>query len=83
MSAHEGAIDQQHSGTTKLFVMVWVYLLALTAIEVFLAYERLAVILMLVILIGLIFALAASIAPIGLLVFRRYIRVPEADRQDL
>jgi hypothetical protein len=31
----------------------------------------------------LIFALAASIAPIGLLVFRRYIRVPEAGRQDL
>jgi MFS family permease len=30
----------------------------------------------------LIFALAASIAPIGLLVFRRYIQVPEAGRQD-
>jgi hypothetical protein len=30
----------------------------------------------------LIFALAASVAPIGLLVFRRYIRVPEAGRQD-
>jgi MFS family permease len=30
----------------------------------------------------LIFALAASIAPIGLIVFRRYIRVPEAGRQD-
>jgi MFS family permease len=30
----------------------------------------------------LIFALAASIAPIGLVVFRRYIRVPEAGRQD-
>jgi MFS family permease len=30
----------------------------------------------------LIFALAASIAPIGLLVFRRYIRVPEVGRQD-
>lgn len=30
----------------------------------------------------LIFALAASIAPIGLLVFRRYIRIPEAGRQD-
>jgi MFS family permease len=29
-----------------------------------------------------IFALAASVAPIGLLVFRRYIRVPEAGRQD-
>ncbi len=30
----------------------------------------------------LIFALAASVAPSGLLLFRRYIRVPEAGRQD-
>ncbi|MGH8102373.1 MAG: MFS transporter [Chthoniobacterales bacterium] len=30
----------------------------------------------------LIFALAASIAPIGLITFRRYIRVPEAGRED-
>jgi MFS family permease len=30
----------------------------------------------------LIFALAASIAPVGLIVLRRYIRVPEAGRQD-
>ncbi len=30
----------------------------------------------------LIFALAASIAPIGLIAFRRYIRMPEAGRQD-
>jgi hypothetical protein len=31
----------------------------------------------------LIFALAASIAPIGLVMFRRYIRVPEAGRQNV
>jgi MFS family permease len=31
----------------------------------------------------LIFALAASIAPIGLIAFRRYIRVPEAGRSDI
>jgi MFS family permease len=31
----------------------------------------------------LIFGLAASVAPIGLLLLRRYIRVPEAGRQDL
>jgi len=31
----------------------------------------------------LIFALAASVAPVGLVVFRRYIRVPEAGRQDV
>lgn len=30
----------------------------------------------------LIFALAASVAPFGLIVFRRYIRVPEAGRED-
>jgi MFS family permease len=30
----------------------------------------------------LIFALAASVAPIGLITFRRYIRVPEAGRQE-
>jgi MFS family permease len=30
----------------------------------------------------LIFALAASVAPIGLILFRRYIRVPEAGRQN-
>ncbi len=31
----------------------------------------------------LIFALAASVAPIGLVALRRYIRVPEAGRQDI
>jgi MFS family permease len=31
----------------------------------------------------LTFALAASVAPIGLIVFRRYIRVPEAGREDV
>ena len=30
----------------------------------------------------LIFALAATVAPVGLVAFRRYIRVPEAGRQD-
>ena len=30
----------------------------------------------------LIFALAATVAPVGLLVFRRYIRVPEAGRDE-
>jgi hypothetical protein len=30
----------------------------------------------------LIFALAASIAPLGLIAFRTYIRVPEAGRTD-
>ena len=33
-------------------------------------------------LMWLIFALAASVAPLGLIVFRRYIRVPEAGREE-
>jgi MFS family permease len=33
-------------------------------------------------ILWLIFALAASVAPIGLIVLRRYIRVPEAGRKD-
>ncbi len=33
-------------------------------------------------LMWLVFALAASVAPLGLLVFRRYIRVPEEGRED-
>lgn len=55
MSAHAHAIgDEGHSvGSTGLFTKVWVWLLLLTALEVFLAYERLAVLIMLTILVGL------------------------------
>jgi cytochrome c oxidase subunit 4 len=40
-------------GTTKLFATVWVWLLLLTALEIFLAYERVEVHLMITILVGL------------------------------
>ena len=52
---HGGAQLDKHdvAGTTKLFVTVWVWLLLLTALEVFLAYERLEVHLMVTILVGL------------------------------
>ena len=55
MSAHAYAIaDEEHSvGSAKLFATVWVWLLLLTALEVFLAYERLAVVIMLTILVGI------------------------------
>jgi cytochrome c oxidase subunit 4 len=55
MSAHAHAADGEgHSvGSAKLFGGVWVWLLLLTGLEVLLAYERLAVVLMLTILIGL------------------------------
>jgi len=57
MSAHAHAIaaeDNDHPvGSTRLFSWVWLWLLLLTAVEVFLAYERLAPVLMLTILVGL------------------------------
>ena len=55
MSAHaQAAGGEGHVvGSAKLFSKVWVWLLLLTALEVFLAYERLAVPLMLTILVGL------------------------------
>jgi cytochrome c oxidase subunit 4 len=53
MAAHDTAIQGHDVGSTKLFVQVWVWLLVLTAIEVFLAYLRLHPYLMLTILVGL------------------------------
>jgi len=46
--------DGNHSeGSTKLFLKVWGWLLLLTALEIFLAYERVEVHLMITILVGL------------------------------
>jgi len=51
--AHAAAVENHSVGSTKLFTWVWVWLLLLTGLEVFLAYERLAVPIMLTILVGL------------------------------
>jgi cytochrome c oxidase subunit IV len=59
MSAHPEVLDDEVIGevhvvgSTRLFLMVWVALLALTVVEIFLAYERVPVNVMLTILIGL------------------------------
>jgi len=53
MSGHAEAIENHAAGSTKLFSWVWVWLLLLTGVEVFLAYERINVTLMLVMLVGL------------------------------
>ena len=46
-------VEEVHfAGTNKLFLSVWVWLLALTGFEVFLGYIRLPVVYMLVILMG-------------------------------
>jgi cytochrome c oxidase subunit 4 len=49
-----GVTEHTHTaGSRKLFLYVWFWLLALTGVEVFLAYERLGVRLMLTLLMGL------------------------------
>ncbi|MGH9657975.1 MAG: cytochrome C oxidase subunit IV family protein [Bryobacteraceae bacterium] len=52
---------EQPGGTTKLFNIVWIALLALTGIEVYLAYIQLATMIMLTALIGLSVVKAALI----------------------
>jgi cytochrome c oxidase subunit IV len=53
MSAHEEAAVMHEAGNARLFTMVWAALLGLTFIEVFLAYERVPVHIMLTVLVGL------------------------------
>src|SRR5437763_7388337 len=60
MSAHAESPDH-FAGTNRLFVSVWVWLLALTGFEVFLGYIRLPVVYMLVILMGASIVKAALI----------------------
>ena len=47
------AVDDHQVGSTKLFAWIWAWLLLLTAVEVFLAYERVEVHIMITILLGL------------------------------
>jgi cytochrome c oxidase subunit 4 len=60
MSAHIEDVGHV-GGTTATFAKVWIALLVLTAIEVFLAYEQVNLILMLTILVGLSVIKAALI----------------------
>jgi|SRR5215831_224418 len=51
--AHAAPVEEVHfAGSNRLFMMVWIWLLALTGFEVFLGYIQLSVVLMLVILMG-------------------------------
>ncbi len=51
----------EQAGSTKLFTWVWIWLLILTGVEVFLAYERLPLGTMLVLLLILSLVKAAMI----------------------
>jgi cytochrome c oxidase subunit 4 len=52
MSDHVADTAEHFAGSNRLFISVWVWLLALTGFEVFLGYIRLPVMYMLVILMG-------------------------------
>ena len=62
MSTHVEEIQiHDHSPSTPTFAKVWIVLLALTAIEVFLAYEQVPTMIMLTALLGLSVVKAALI----------------------
>lgn len=52
MTTHAADGEEHFSGSNRLFISVWIWLLVLTAFEVFLGYIQLPVIYMLTILIG-------------------------------
>ena len=52
MAEHASDAHEHFAGSNKLFISVWIWLLLLTAFEVFLGYIHLPVIYMLVILMG-------------------------------
>ena len=53
VDAHAEPVEEVHfAGSNRMFMMVWVWLLALTGFEVFLGYIQLPIVLMLVILMG-------------------------------
>ena len=60
MNAHAD-VHEDFAGTNRLFISVWIWLLLLTGFEVFLGYEHLPVIYMLVILMGVSIVKAALI----------------------
>src|SRR3954469_21075755 len=61
MTTHAEGEHEHFSGSNKLFISVWVWLLLLTGVEVFLGYIQIPIHLMLTILIGLSIVKAALI----------------------
>ncbi len=61
MSSHSSELHVHEAGSTKLFVSVWVWLVVITGVEVYLAYEHLNPTTMLLLLISLSVVKAALI----------------------
>ena len=60
MNAHAHA-EEHFAGSNKLFISIWVWLVALTLVEIFLAYRPMSIHVMLTILLGLSIIKAALI----------------------
>ena len=60
MNAHPHA-DEHFAGSNKLFILIWVWLVVLTLVEIFLAYRPMSIHVMLTILLGLSIIKAALI----------------------
>jgi len=54
-------VDEHFAGSNKLFISVWGWLIALTLVEIFLAYKPMPIKLMLIVLMGLSIIKAALI----------------------
>jgi cytochrome c oxidase subunit 4 len=54
-------VEHTHTATTRTFINIWIALLALTAVEVFLAYVQVGLLVMLTALVGLSVIKAALI----------------------
>jgi cytochrome c oxidase subunit 4 len=61
MSDHSEAVEHVDGATTKAFLTVWFALLIMTAVEVFLAYEQIPIVIFLTALVGLSVIKAALI----------------------
>ena len=53
--------EEHFAGSNKLFIPIWVWLVALTLVEIFLAYKQMPIHLMLIVLLGLSIIKAALI----------------------
>ena len=56
-----GHAEEHFAGSNKLFISIWGWLVALTLVEIFLAYKTMSLIVMLTILLGLSIIKAALI----------------------
>ena len=62
MTAYAHAHAEEHfAGSNKLFISIWGWLVALTLVEIFLAYRPMSLVIMLTILLGLSIIKAALI----------------------